>query len=91
MRAVHSFYRGSKPPRRGNGASRGKPASLKGNIMTNVQHEIKGDKLILTIDVSAATLSKAEPSKSGKTKVVATTHGFTNLGAGGVSLNVTTR
>ena len=59
--------------------------------MTNVKHEVKGDLLILTIDVSAATLAKAEPSKSGKTKVVATTHGFTNLGAVGVSLNVTTR
>ena len=59
--------------------------------MTNVQHEIKGDKLILTIDVSAKTLAEAAVSKSGKTKIVATTHGFTNLGAVGVSLNVTTR
>lgn len=59
--------------------------------MTNVQHKIDGNKLILTIDISAEKLAAAEPSKSGKTKVVASTHGFTNLGNVGVSLNVTTR
>ena len=59
--------------------------------MTNVKTEVKGDLLILTIDVSAATLAKAAPSKSGKTKVVASTHGFTNIGSVGVSLNVTAR
>jgi hypothetical protein len=57
--------------------------------MTNVEHEVKGDKLILTIDISKARCAAAEPSKSGKTKVVASTHGFTNLSGVGVSLNVT--
>ena len=59
--------------------------------MTNVKTEVKGDLLILTIDCSAKVLADAPASKSGKTKVVATTHGFTNIGPVGVSLNVTTR
>lgn len=59
--------------------------------MTNVQTKVEGDKLILTIDISAAKLAAAPASKSGKTKVVASTHGFTNIGNVGVSLNVTAR
>lgn len=59
--------------------------------MTNVDTKRVGDKLILTIDISAAALKAAEPSKSGKTKVVASTHGFTNIEGVGVSLNVTTK
>lgn len=55
----------------------------------NVHGEIKGDKLVLTIDVSAAAREKAGPSKSGKSRVLATTSGFTRFGDVGVSLNVT--
>jgi hypothetical protein len=57
----------------------------------NVQHEIKDDKLILTVDVSSAAIDKAEPSKSGKTKVVGTTSGFVKVGPVSVSLNVIAR
>lgn len=55
----------------------------------NVHGEIKGDKLILTIDVSEAARKAAQPSKSGKTRVVATTSGFSRFGDVGVSLNCT--
>lgn len=57
--------------------------------MKNVTGEIKGDKLILTIDLSKASRDAAEPSKSGKSKVLATTSGFTGYGDVKVSLNAT--
>jgi hypothetical protein len=56
----------------------------------NVQGEVKGDKLILTIDVSAKSLEAAHPSGSGKTLVVASTSGFAGFGGPvKVSLNAT--
>ena len=55
----------------------------------NVKGEIKGDTLVLFIDISAAAKEKAEPSKSGKTKVLASTRGFTRFGDVSVSLNAT--
>ena len=57
--------------------------------------EVKGDKLIITIDVSAASLKDAAPSQSGKSRVVASTRGFANYstphGVVGLSLNATTK
>lgn len=55
----------------------------------NVKGEIKGDTLVLTIDVSKAAREAAAPSKSGKTKILATTSGFTGFGDIKVSLNAT--
>jgi hypothetical protein len=49
----------------------------------NVSHETKGDKLVLTIDVSKAKLDEA-----GKLSMVATTKGYVPVGAVMVSLNV---
>lgn len=46
----------------------------------NISHEVKGDKLIVTLDVSKAVLDAAEPSKSGKSKIVASTNGFLAIG-----------
>lgn len=57
--------------------------------MKNVNAEIKGDKLVITIDISAAAVAAAEPSKSGKSKVLATTAGFTGYGNVKLSLNAT--
>lgn len=55
----------------------------------NVSGKIEGDKLVLTIDISAAAKAKAEPSKSGKSKILASTQGFTGFGDVKVSLNAT--
>lgn len=55
----------------------------------NVKGEIKGDQLILTIDISKASREAAGPSKSGKTKLIASTGGFTGYGDVKVSLNAT--
>lgn len=55
----------------------------------NVKGEIKGDTLVLTIDISKAARDAAKPSKSGKTNVLATTSGFTGFGDVKVSLNAT--
>ena len=55
----------------------------------NVKGEIKGDVLVLTIDISKEAKEKAQPSKSGKTRVLATTSGFTGFGDVKVSLNAT--
>ena len=43
--------------------------------MHNVQHEIKGDKLIITVDGSEHAIAAAPPSSSGKTNLVASTGG----------------
>lgn len=54
-----------------------------------VKGEIKGDILTLTIDVSAKARETATDSKSGKTRILATTSGFTRFGDVSVSLNAT--
>lgn len=57
--------------------------------------EVKGDKLVITIDVSADAIKSAAPSQSGKSRVVASTRGFANYstphGVVGLSLNATTK
>jgi hypothetical protein len=55
----------------------------------NVKGEMKGDVLHLTIDCSQAAKDKASESKSGKTRILATTSGFTNFNGVKVSLNAT--
>ena len=56
----------------------------------SVSGEIKGDKLVITIDVSAAARQAARPSGSGKTLIVATTGGFgCRFGDLALSLNLT--
>lgn len=55
----------------------------------NVKGEIKGDHLVLTIDISAKAQKHAKPSSTGKTKLIATTNGFVNYGTVKVSLNAT--
>lgn len=39
--------------------------------MQNVKMDVNGDKLTITVDLSAPT----KPSASGKTQVIASTHG----------------
>lgn len=60
-----------------------------------MEMKIVGDKLVITLDVSKAAMDAALPSTSGKTKVVASTRGFTGLqtphGVVQVSLNATTK
>lgn len=53
----------------------------------NVKGEIKGDHLILTVDLSAKVQKQAKPSSTGKSKLIATTNGFINYGDVKVSLN----
>ena len=43
--------------------------------MHNVTHEVKGDKLIITVDVGQGALDAAPRSSSGKTQLVGTTGG----------------
>lgn len=56
----------------------------------NVQAEIRGDKLIITVDVSAATVQNSPLSKSQKNKLVASTGSFISVGESGfrIGLNV---
>lgn len=56
--------------------------------MANVNGTLKDGILTLVVKVDEATIAKAEPSKSGKSKVVASTNGFTGFGGVRVSLNV---
>lgn len=52
--------------------------------LTNIEAQVDGDVLTLTID-----LSKTHgPSKSGKTTIVATTHGNIEVEGTGVTLGV---
>lgn len=55
----------------------------------NVKGELKGDILTLVIDTSKAARDAAKESKSGKTRLLATTGGFTGFGDVKVSLNAT--
>jgi hypothetical protein len=57
--------------------------------------KIEGDTLVITIDVSKEAFKTAPPSQSGKSRVVASTHGFSNYvtpnGSLGLSVNATTK
>ena len=55
----------------------------------SVQGKIEGNVLTLTIDVSKAARDAATASKSGKTRILASTGGFTRFGDVSVSLNAT--
>jgi len=44
--------------------------------MHNVESRVEGNKLIITVDLSVAALKAAQPSASGKSRVVGTTGGF---------------
>jgi hypothetical protein len=58
--------------------------------MANVINgSINGDVLTLTIDVSKKAREAATDSKSGKTRLLATTSGFTRFGDVSVSVNAT--
>ena len=59
--------------------------------MTNVKFARRGDTLVIEIDISAKAQEQAQPSASGKTKVLATTRGFTSVEGVGISLNATVR
>lgn len=54
-----------------------------------VQGELNGDVLTLRIDCSAEARARAEDSKSGKTRILATTRGFAKVKDISYSVNVT--
>lgn len=56
--------------------------------MTNIEMKAQDGKLVIICDISKKTLEAAETSKSGKSKVVASSHGFTTIEGVRVSLNV---
>lgn len=56
--------------------------------MQNVHTEVKGDKLIITVDVSKKTIDGAELSKSGKNKLVASTGGVVPVGGNGLKIGL---
>jgi hypothetical protein len=45
----------------------------------NIEWTIKANKLVITMDISEATLSAAPASSTGKTKLAATTAGALSL------------
>ena len=54
--------------------------------------QVKGNKLVIEVDISPEAVASAPPSKTGKTRLVASTHGLRPVdGHAGlaVSLNVT--
>ncbi|HEY1216719.1 MAG TPA: hypothetical protein VGE93_24100 [Bryobacteraceae bacterium] len=65
------------------------PSNTTEGLVMNIKGEMKGDVLHLVIDCSKEARDKAQPSKSGKTKILATTSGFTGFGDVKVSLNAT--
>ena len=50
--------------------------------------QIQNGKLVITVDVSPSVLKAAPSSASGKSRIVATTSGFTTVGSVKVGLNV---
>lgn len=55
------------------------------NVGTNVEGKVERNILTLTVNLK----ERGQVSKSGKSVVVGTTHGFVQVGNVGVSLNVT--
>jgi hypothetical protein len=55
--------------------------------------KLEGNKLVITIDASKEAFENAGPSSSGKTKLLASSHGFIMAAAGDkvvkISLNAT--
>jgi hypothetical protein len=62
-------------------------------LMThNIQTEIRDGKLVITVDVSENAIAEAPASKTGKSRIVASTGGFVELGNGlSIGLNVITK
>lgn len=56
--------------------------------MQNIATRVEGGKLVITIDISEAARKAAQPSKSGKTRVVASTHGNVALADAGVTIGL---
>ena len=54
--------------------------------------KVNGDKLVITVDVSAKAIAAAQPSKTGKTRIVSSTGGFAIIDGKNckVALNVVT-
>ncbi len=53
--------------------------------------QVKGNSLVIEVDVSPATLKSAPPSASGKSRLVASTRGSTQVslpGGGSVSVGL---
>jgi hypothetical protein len=62
--------------------------------MNDVKFQVIDNKLVITIDVSKEAIELANPSASGKTKTVASTHGFnwaTGVKGLGFSLTVSAK
>ena len=55
----------------------------------NVHGEMQGDTLVLRIDCGAPARAKAPASKSGKTRILASTKGFVRFGDVSLSVNAT--
>lgn len=62
----------------------------------NIEVELKGDKLIITIDINKTLVQKAPLSSSGKNRLIASTRGQLRVNGGpvhlpevGIGLNVT--
>jgi hypothetical protein len=47
--------------------------------MHNVSHEVKGDKLIITVDIGPQAINAAPPSSTGKSYLVGTTGGTVSV------------
>lgn len=45
----------------------------------NVVHDVKANKLVITVDLGAAALMAARPSATGKTNLVASTGGSVKI------------
>jgi hypothetical protein len=63
--------------------------------MNNVEFKVTGNKLVIEVDIGPKMVAAAQPSASGKTRMVASTGGFTPVTNGNgrlaLSLNVTTK
>lgn len=56
--------------------------------MANVAYAIKDNKLIITCDISPATIKKARLSKTGVTRLVGSTDGKQKLNDTGLSFSL---
>lgn len=57
-------------------------------MATNVKYVVKGNILTITCDIGTAALNAAKPSGTGKTNLVASTHGSEKLNDEGLSFSI---
>lgn len=56
--------------------------------MENITYEVKNNKLVITVDVSPQTIENAPRSSTGRSKLVASSHGWQSINGNGLAMSL---